>query len=80
MKFNIRVYFSGLYGYQTTERAVCEEDFDTNIAILNRMLESGEIKSYHVFLKTDITADDTLNELMDKHSKEMEIRIDPCIN
>lgn len=34
--------------YQCTERLIEQEDFDTNIKVLNSMLKSGEITSYEV--------------------------------
>jgi hypothetical protein len=79
MEFKVKVKFNSLYNYQISERVLSEEDFDFNIRVLNRMLESGEIKSYEVFHKTETTADDFLVNLMDKHTKELKGVI-PCIN
>jgi len=79
MEFKVKVKFNSLYNYQISERVLSEEDFDFNIRVLNRMLESGEIKSYEVFHKTETTADDFLVNLMDKHTKELK-GVVPCIN
>ena len=90
MEFKVKVKFNSLYNYQISERVLSEEDFDFNIRVLNRMLESGEIKSYEVFHKTETTADDFLVNLMDKHSRSRIHLMDkhtkelkgvvPCIN